>query len=289
MQWHKKLSKQCLILSQKNKISQGNLTLKIFSHSNLSHHPFSKREKAASLLRFQIVISLCVFQLHVWGAHRQGHDGKNATNIWELWDELVWNTDVQEKQWVATLHARKEKTSTVSSSCKCIQSLCNIQQSSKAAKNISTSRNVLIGWEPDQRSLPQQNVGLFVSCCWCNMQSFERPSRFLLCYMHTLILALYKKQVMKLNVCCSLYFQGRLFGFLWRLLPFVMNKKKWSCFSAHSATSQPLNSLLKTILPKVRLWANLICLTSHFYQTGWEEVKWGKKECTSILGRHMSL
>lgn len=36
------------------------------------------------LLNIQMVISLCVFQLHVRGAHRQGHNGKSATNIREL-------------------------------------------------------------------------------------------------------------------------------------------------------------------------------------------------------------
>lgn len=48
-----------------------------------------------------------------------------------------------------------------------------------------------------------------------------------------------------------LYFQGHLFGFLWRLLPFEMNKRKWSCFFARSVTSRPLNSPSKTILLKV--------------------------------------
>lgn len=109
-------------------------------------------------------------------------------------------------------------------------------------------RNVLIGWEPDPRNLPQKNAtpclfpvaGVAFLCFQVlqrNMESFESPELFSFTLLHAI----------KISAVCAILFaakymlfflfsQGRLCGFLWRLLPFEMNRRKWSCFSAPSAT-----------------------------------------------------
>lgn len=107
MTWKRCQSGICL-LSQQNKITQANLTRERILRYSQSHTVLTPSlvqewwKRCLSIKYSNCYFPFCVFQLHVRGAHGQGHDGKNATNIWELWDELVWNTDVQEKQWVAT-------------------------------------------------------------------------------------------------------------------------------------------------------------------------------------------
>lgn len=165
----------------------------------------------------------------------------------------------------------------------------NVFRVQRSPEHFYLCRNVLIGWEPDQRNLPQKNVmpclfpltGAIFLCLQMlqeNVGSFESPAHFSLhhavkisaiyIYIHSVICST-SKQVMRLNIYFVLfyYFQGLLFGFLWRLLPFEMNKRKWSCFSARSATSQPLNSPLKMILPKVWVYTFIHLYT--FDQNGY--------------------
>ncbi len=79
---------------QSNQRREQNTTMKPGNTWQLTHSDIHtanvrcKNEHACPmcrcLLNIQIVIPLCVFQLHVWGAHGQGHDGKSATNVREL-------------------------------------------------------------------------------------------------------------------------------------------------------------------------------------------------------------
>lgn len=39
-------------------------------------------------------------QLHVWRTHRQGDIWESAADLRELWNELIWNSHVQEEPWV---------------------------------------------------------------------------------------------------------------------------------------------------------------------------------------------
>lgn len=127
-------------------------------------------------------------------------------------------------------------------------------------------RNALIVWEPNQDFIHQKNVvvclllidGIASLCLQMAQKKSEKKAityQFTLrtqdfCYtMHLVPFPL--KQADGANTYAFSHIQGHRFGFLWRLLPFETNKRKWSCSFAHSVTSQPLNSPLKMIPPKV--------------------------------------